>query len=726
MAGGTTGTLSTSDTNDVQVSPGVSDSGTLVVSGGVVNANRVIIGGDAGNTAGGNAKLVQSGGTINSQEWFTVGSGNPAGNSFPVGEYDISGGTLNVLTQAMEVANFEGTTGTVNISGGNINLFTNVPINMGANGLAGDGTINQSGGNVTFFSDAGVTPGGTGALSIGQAATASGTYTYNLNGGTLRVPTIRTTAGTTGTSVFNFNGGTLKAVVPNALWMTGLSQASVQAGGAIIDDSGLAMGIPQNITSGGGTDGGLTKLGNGTLTLSGSDSYTGPTTLNAGNLTVNGTGSLSATSSVVVNAGTFLLAGTASINGSATINVNGGKFVQASATALTAPVTVTAGLLSGSNATVSTVVVPNGGGAVTNGNNDTGVLTIGTLTFNGTGAIDPLLAGATATTAPGIVVGTLTTSAAHVTVNPMNATWNPGTYDLIGYTTLAGGGFSSFVLGTVNGLSPLQTAQLVNLPGEIGLTISAGDILIWTGKASNAWTTTVIASPKNWNLQSNGSPTDFLNGDALLFNDTATGNTNINIADANVGTTSMTFNNSSQNYSISSSGGFGITSGFLVKNGTGAVSLNTANSYAGGTTLNAGTLNVNTATAIGTGTLTITGGKLDNTSAAAVVLTTNNAVSLNGDVTFGGTQNLSLGSGNVTIGGTAGARTITATAGTLTMGPVFGATGFGLTIAGSGTVAINTPDVSNAVGEQSTVAGDLTVQTARLLRRASAGRSSAG
>ncbi len=713
IAGGTTGTLSTNATSDVQISPGASDSGTLVVSGGVLNADRVIVGGDSGNTAGGNAKLMQTGGTINSQQWFTVGSGNTGGISFPVGEYDISGGTLNVLTQAMEVANFDGTTGTVNISGGNINLFTNVPINMGANGLAGDGTITQSGGNVTFFSDAGVTPGGTGALSMGQAATAAGTYTYNLNGGTLRVPTIRTTTGTNGTSVFNFNGGTLKAVVANAAWMSGLTQASVMAGGAIIDDSGLAVGIPQNISSGGGTDGGLTKLGNGTLTLSGSDSYTGPTTVNAGNLTVNGTGSLSATNSVVVNAGaTFLLAGTATINGSAAINVNGGKFVQASSTALSAPVTVTAGVLSGSNATISTVMVPNGGGAVTNGNNDTGVLTIGTLTFSGTGVIDPVLTGPTATAA-GIVVTTLTTGAtAHqITVNPVNSGWNPGVYDLINYTTLSGLGFNAFTLGTVAGLSPRQSATLTNAAGEIELTIaSAGGSLVWTGASSANWTTATIPAPKNWNLTAGGT-TDFISGDIVQFDDTATGNTNVNISDANVTATSITFNNSSKNYTISSTGGFGIGGGFLVKNGTGTATLNTANTYSGGTTLNAGVLNVNTATAIGTGALTITGGALGNTSGANVTLTTSRTVALNGDVAFNGPNNLNLGTGTVTIGGATGARTITATAGTLTMGPIFGATGYGLTIAGSGTVAVSTPDTSNAAAEQSTVVGDLTVQS---------------
>ncbi len=52
----------------------------------------------------------------------------------------------------------------------------------------------------------------------------------------------------------------------------------------------------------------------------------------------------------------------------------------------------------------------------------------------------------------------------------------------------------------------------------------------------------------------------------------------------------------------------------MSKSGTGQPHLNTANTYSGGTTLNGGTLNVNHASALGTGSLTIAAGtKIDNT-----------------------------------------------------------------------------------------------------------------
>ena len=328
VAGGVTGTLSTTGASDIQISPTASDTGVMVVSGGVVNADRVIIGGNSPNTGnpGITAQLIQTGGVINSQQWFTVGSGVPTGASNTVGEYDISGGTLNILTQQIEIANFANTFGTVNMSGNGtaINMYSNTSISLGANALALDGTFNQSGGNVTFYSDAGTTVGGNGILWLGKAASLGGTYTYNLNGGTLTVPQIQQSgAGSGGTGIFNFNGGVLKAAKANVNWMTGLTQANVGTGGAIIDDGGFAVTIAQPLTSGGGTDGGLTHQGNGTLTLSGANSYSGPTNQNAGTLVLTGTNTT--TGQTNVNAGTLLVSGTGAIGGSG-IQINGGKF----------------------------------------------------------------------------------------------------------------------------------------------------------------------------------------------------------------------------------------------------------------------------------------------------------------------------------------------------------------------------------------------------------------
>jgi autotransporter-associated beta strand protein len=80
---------------------------------------------------------------------------------------------------------------------------------------------------------------------------------------------------------------------------------------------------------------GLTKLGNSILTLSGANTYTGSTTVNAGTLTVDNntttTARLANTSAVTVNSGSTVLltqsgatASTDRINNSATVNLAGG------------------------------------------------------------------------------------------------------------------------------------------------------------------------------------------------------------------------------------------------------------------------------------------------------------------------------------------------------------------------------------------------------------------
>jgi autotransporter-associated beta strand protein len=105
----------------------------------------------------------------------------------------------------------------------------------------------------------------------------------------------------------------------------------------------------------------------------------------------------------------------------------------------------------------------------------------------------------------------------------------------------------------------------------------------------------------------------------------------------------------------------------------------------GGVTLTAGTLNLGTATALGTGTLTIDGGTIDNTSAGALTLTTNNAQAWGGNFAFGGSDDLNLGTGAVTL---VGNRVVTVGANTLTVGGAIGGA-HSLTKAGAGTLTLN-------------------------------------
>jgi len=122
--------------------------------------------------------------------------------------------------------------------------------------------------------------------------------------------------------------------------------------------------------------------------------------------------------------------------------------------------------------------------------------------------------------------------------------------------------------------------------------------------------------------------------------------------------------------------------GGLSQAGSGTTTLNAANTYSGGTTLSAGRLNLNNASAIGTGAFTITGGSIDAT-VPGITLSTNNVLNLNADFTFAGTNNLNLGTGDINLNAN---RIITVTANTLTLGGNITSELYTITKQGDGTL----------------------------------------
>jgi len=110
----------------------------------------------------------------------------------------------------------------------------------------------------------------------------------------------------------------------------------------------------------------------------------------------------------------------------------------------------------------------------------------------------------------------------------------------------------------------------------------------------------------------------------------------------------------------------------IEKTGAGALTLGGANTFSGGITHGGGTLNINHASALGTGELEITGSDvaIGNTSGGAVTVTTGNAILLGQNLTFEGSGPLDLGTGTVRLGGSAAGanRTVTVNSSTLTFG----------------------------------------------------------
>lgn len=136
-----------------------------------------------------------------------------------------------------------------------------------------------------------------------------------------------------------------------------------------------------------------------------------------------------------------------------------------------------------------------------------------------------------------------------------------------------------------------------------------------------------------------------------------------------------------------------ITNGGLQKAGTGILALSGTNNYAGGTRIDAGTLYINSAMAIGTADLTIAGPNttIDNKSGGALTLPNNSVNILGGDLTFTGSSDLNFGTGfSIIANASSRAINIVNPNATLTLGGTIGDNGQHVQLikTGTGTLAL--------------------------------------
>ena len=249
--GGNATLSGTGAVNELKIGSGSGTSGSLSFTGGTLSVSGNSLIGFYGSTGTATA----SGGTWSTGSLFFVGS------SGGTGSLTISGGS--VVSSNSSIGH--GGNGTVTVSSGSWSAGSLYVGND--NGQAGAGVLTISGGTVTastVFLD----------YSYGYATS---TGTVNLNGGVLATGGI--TKLTDGGHV-NFAGGTLRATGSNADILSGFASGDVQiaTGGAVIDTQAFNVGLSTVLQGAGG----LTKQGNGTLTLSGNNSYGGDTTVTGG------------------------------------------------------------------------------------------------------------------------------------------------------------------------------------------------------------------------------------------------------------------------------------------------------------------------------------------------------------------------------------------------------------------------------------------------------------
>lgn len=426
-----------------------------------------------------------------------------------------------------------------------------------------------------------------------------------------------------------------------------------------------SLTISSVISDGAGGFGLLKQGGSGSLvTLSGLNTFSGTVTLVSGTLSIN----------TLVNTGTASSLGTGNTNPAILLGNSAGS----SATLLyTGAATYTNRQIQIGSGTVSSTV------AGTIQNDGTGALTFTNSQFNAlqataTGSRTLTLAGNNtgSNTISGIIADNNTAGGGRVALTKDGS----GTWVLAGLNTFTGQVRIDQGTLSVNSLANSGTASALgtgaaNALINIGSGTSTGT-LIYTGSA-NAVTDRQVQIGRS---SSNS-------GGAIIQNDGAGtltfSNAVFNTSDSTINSTSATRTLTLQGSNTGANTISGVISNnvgsvsaaiSVTKAGAGSWTLAGANTFSGGVTLSAGTLNLNnagsggTSSALGTGSFTISGGTIDNTSGGAITLSTNNAVTISGNFAFGGTQNLSLGSGAVSI---AASRTITLNnAAVLSMGPL--------------------------------------------------------
>jgi outer membrane autotransporter protein len=345
---------------------------------------------------------VLSAGSAAAQTWTGATSNDwTVGSNWSSGTVPVAGGNVIINTDSNPVLGVSGpataATGNFNIGSAGTDSLTiengstltssGATLNIG-NTTTGTATVTVTGAGSQWTAGA-LTVGedGKGILNIENGATVTitttfrlgptvGTGTLNVSDGTLE--TGRITIGTK--SQANFDNAILRALSTNAAWISGAGTLNIAAGGLTIDTNGFAVGTASGFQG----VGGLTKIGADTLTLSGDNTYTGETLIQAGTLALKGAGSISSSSRVVADS-TFDISGLTGA-GTSIQSLAGGGAVNLGAETLTLANAndLFSGIISGTGG----LIVSDGTETLSGANNYTGGTTVtdGTLRAGAAGA----------------------------------------------------------------------------------------------------------------------------------------------------------------------------------------------------------------------------------------------------------------------------------------------------------------------------------------------------
>jgi fibronectin-binding autotransporter adhesin len=482
--------------------------------------------------------------------------------------------------------------------------------------------------------------------SIGQSTNA-GTNLLFGSGGTLRY----TGTGDSTDRQFRFNGNvatgfvaTIEASGTGPLQLTSTTAPSnsnaaqprtLVLGGTNTGNNSLATPLTDNTTSALS----LAKSGPGTWVLSGTNTFTGSSTVSAGTLKLDHT----VDSSRLSDTGALILAG-------GTLDLTGGNHLEAvGSTTLGAGTVSTVTRSSGTAQLAMNTITPGagslidfgaGGIATTDNPNTNGILgtwaTVGGTDWaaNATGAGD----------------GDIVAYSGYSDIDARGSAIADGPASNVRILGDGAGGPIQLGAATVTINTLLQNNATVDATiNTLGGTLATGAIWISDGKA--ALTIGALANDGLLTPSTAG-------GNLALINDNLAKDLTVNAVVAN-------------NTSAST----------LTTAGPGTVILNGTNTHTGGTTLGGGTLVLGNASALGGGTFSIAGGTLASNGA----ITAANAITVDGDFSIAGTGILTF-TGAMTLTGNR-VITNTNTTGSTSFFDI-GGSGRNLTIAGDGNTLV--------------------------------------
>jgi autotransporter-associated beta strand protein len=491
----------------------------------------------------------------------------------------FAGGVLNVGS-----AGALGTTGTLSFTGGTLQYSAanqtdyTARFSTAANQLY---SIDTNGQNVTFA---------TGLTSAGGSLTKLGASTLTLTGANTYTGGTTVTAGTLQAGATNtFAPSSAFTVASGAtLNLAGFNQSIgslAGAGSVVLGSATLTTGNDNTSTTFSGTisgTGALTKIGTGTTVLTATNTYSGPTSVNAGALQAGATNAFAPSSAFTVASG-------------ATLNLAG--FNQSI----------------GSLAGAGSVVL--GSATLTTGNDNTSTTFSGTI--SGTGALTKIGTGSWTLSGTNTYSGGTALNAGTLAVGS-NSALGTGDLTFANGTTLqaAANGLSLANAMTLNGTSTVDTqANALTLSGNIvgsgGLTKIGAGTLTLSGPSTYTGATNVNAgtlqagtanafTPLSAFTVASGATLDLAGFEQNVGSLAGAGSVMLGTATLFTGSdnTSTTFSGT-----ISGSGG-------LFKIGPGTLTLSGTSTYSGPTMIAGGLINFNAASNFGTGPILLNGGGL--------------------------------------------------------------------------------------------------------------------